>query len=189
MPSYIYTVKDRCTGEILCSGNPGACAAVIGCDQKYVWVLSEKGTRPVPDSKYSRFVVERTWDEKAAAMHGGKRTRDIECLDCGTPLENVSAKRKRCPECAEKWRKEYNRQKQRERRNLSKEACKLLDLDREQTETQEACAGCIYFYGRSTLAMTCNYIFCEGHSRGCPPGNPAESLCGQKEQMRGVRPA
>jgi len=94
----------------------------------------------------------------------------VVCADCGILMEGVSAKRRRCPECSAKYAKEYNRKRMRERRNLPPEAYDILEVDKSQMEMQRPCIGCAYFTGMSTYARTCNYIFVEDHSRGCPPG-------------------
>lgn len=170
MAAYIYTVKDRQTGEVLCKGYQQECGDFIGCDPKYVWVLSEKDIQPTPWSKYGQFKVEREWDEDVANAHGGRRSKNVVCADCGILMEGVSAKRRRCPECSAKYAKEYNRKRMRERRNLPPEAYDILEVDKSQMEMQRPCIGCAYFTGMSTYARTCNYIFVEDHSRGCPPG-------------------
>lgn len=170
MAAYIYTVKDWKTDEVLFRGYQQECGNFLGCDTKYVWVLSEKDTQKTPWSKYGKFKIEREWGEDVANAHGGRRSKNVICADCGTLMEGASAKRRRCPQCAEKWAKEYNRRQMRERRNLQQEVYSIVDVDKDQAEMQRPCIGCAYFTGMSAYARTCNYIFVEDHSRGCPPG-------------------
>lgn len=169
MAAYIYTVKDRQTGDVLFRGYQQECGDFIGCDPKYIWVLSEKKQQPTAKTKYAKYKVERAWDEGAISLHGGKREKDTSCLSCGKSLFGVISTRKRCPECAAKWKKDYNRQQMQARRNQPQTECSSLELDHIQADMQKPCIGCVYFTGMSTYARTCNYIFLEDHSRGCPP--------------------
>lgn len=170
MAAYIYTIKDRETEEILFRGRQTECAYFINCDPSYVWTLSERTEATVAKTKYAKYIVEREWDLGTESQHGGTRQKDTACLSCGKPLVGVVSTRKRCPECAPKWQKEYNRMKMRMRRNKQHALPGVQEADIEQIEMQKPCIGCAYFTGLSTYARTCNYIFLEDHSRGCPPG-------------------
>lgn len=180
MAAYIYTIKDRETEEILFRGRQTECAYFIDCDPSYVWTLSERTADPVAKTKYAKYIVEREWDASAESLHGGTRQKDTACLSCGKPLVGVISTRKRCPECAPKWQKEYNRLQMQMRRNQPQTLHGILDVDREQFEMQKPCIGCVYFTGMNTYARTCNYIFMEDHSRGCPAGKKCTKRKEQK---------
>lgn len=180
MAAYIYTVKDRQTDEILFKGYQRECGDIIGCDPKYIRVLSEKERQSKASTKYSKFKVERQWDERAANVHGGKRIRDMVCRDCGILMKDASAKRQRCPECAAKWAVEHNRIQMRQRRNQEKTISVTGDVATLQARMQAPCLGCVYFTGELTYASACNYIFIENKRRPCPPGK----ACTEKTMRR-----
>ena len=180
MAAYIYTIKDRNTEEVLFQGRQTECANFIDCDPAYVWTLSERTQAPTANTKYAKYKVEREWDANVDSLHGGRREKDTICLSCGKSLTGVASTRKRCPECAPKWQKEYNRHKMRMQREKQQDLPRMQEVDVKQREMQEPCIGCAYFTGLSTYARTCNYIFLENHSRGCPPG----SKCTKRKQQR-----
>lgn len=180
MAAYIYTIKDRETKEVLFRGRQTECAEFIDCDPAYVWTLSERTQAPAAKTKYAKYKVEREWDVSAESLHGGRREKDTACLSCGKPLVGVISTRKCCPECAPKWQKEYNRMKMRMRRNKQQDFPTAQDEDIAQLEMQKPCIGCVYFTGMNTYARTCNYIFVEDHSRGCPPG----AKCTKRKEQR-----
>ena len=180
MAAYIYTIKDRETKEVLFRGRQTECAYFIDCDPSYVWTLSERTEAPIAKTKYAKYIVEREWDSSAESQHGGIRQKDTVCLSCGKPLVGVASTRKRCPGCAEKWNKEHKRLQNQIRRNQPQALRGIKDIDREQFEMQKPCVGCAYFTGLSTYARTCNYIFLEDRSRGCPPG----AKCTKRKEQR-----
>lgn len=46
------------------------------------------------------------------------------------------------------------------------------------------CRDCVYFFGINDPSCTCNYIFMEGHSRGCPPGDECTVKVKRKRKRR-----
>ena len=96
---------------------------------------------------------------------GGPRKKDVVCIDCGLLMENASAHRKRCPECAQKYTREQNLLRMRALRNQTEASRYIPPLD------TPSCAECFYFGGLTLGGRTCNYIFIVGKRRPCPPGD------------------
>jgi hypothetical protein len=180
MAAYIYTIKDRETEEVLFRGRQRECGDFINCDPKYIWTLSERTEEYAVKTKYAKYKIEREWDTSVESFHGGSRKKNTACLSCGKPLVGVASTRKRCPECAEKWNREHKRLQAQIRRNQPQSLRGIKDIDSEQFEMQKPCIGCAYFTGLSAYARTCNYIFLEDHSRGCPPGSKCTKRKPQK---------
>lgn len=169
-----YTIKDRQTGEILCQGTQKECADYIGCGVKYLVELgrTQPEYKTPSKSKYAKYKVER--QVFGETKRGGSRRKDVTCLDCGVLMQDVSATRKRCPECAKKYRHEQNRNHMREVRNSSPWRQSIPNKNRT------GCEGCVYYGG--DYFQCCNYIFIKNKRRPCPPGKG----CTVKE-MRKVR--
>ena len=87
------------------------------------------------------------------------------CEDCGVMMENVSPIRKYCYACARVRRNECEA-KLREKRRVERTGS--LQPKAISNPYAKYCKGCMYWGGESCTC--CNYIFYEGHSRGCPPG-------------------
>lgn len=161
MAEYLYTIKDRQTDEILCQGSRRECAEYIGCQDGYLWDLSMRDRAHEKNSRYSMYKVER--NVQGEHRLGGLRTKNVVCCDCGVLMENASAKRKRCPECAYKDALYQKRMRMRQRRNLEH-----LPPPIPSIPGREHCEGCVYFQGEIT--KMCAYIFIKGERRPCPPG-------------------
>lgn len=101
-------------------------------------------------------------------MASTKRS-DKPCEGCGVLLVNVVAGRKYCYECAKKRQREYQRAYAiRERSKKGKSKAPQVPT---ANPNKEYCKGCVYWGCRHYVGNSCcNYIFIEGHSRGCPPG-------------------
>lgn len=157
MAAYIYTIKDRESGKVLFSGREVECSKFLGTDPKTIYYLVTRDTDPKKSYKFGRYKVER--ELRADAPRGGDRRKDTVCCDCGIPLPGVGAKRKRCPDCAEKrkmlWHVEHRG---------------VVPRGVTAEELQRPCKGCSYLGGGIYIDRTCNYIFMEGHRRPCPPG-------------------
>ena len=92
---------------------------------------------------------------------------DKPCEDCGALLVGVFPTRRFCSVCAKK------------RQQVSKKAYKIIRPKKEKQQVQGSpiinhnakyCKGCVYWGGDYVNNFCCNYIFCEGHRRPCPPG-------------------
>ena len=156
MAAYIYTVKDRQTGEELFAGREEPCAKFLDCSVGYLRSLARR--EDIPDkSQWAHVAVERQLEDTARI-----------CVDCGAEMVNVSPKRKRCPKCARKRNQELMRS--------YKESHQVHRRDEKtaqgpsQAEMQKPCIGCAYFGGENNLNNSCNYIFIVGKRRPCPPG-------------------
>lgn len=162
MAAYIYTIKNRETGEVLRQGTKQQCAEYIGTSSEYIRMLAVQDRVYENPTKFSTYKVERHVDGER--NKGGSRKKDIICLDCGLLMENASAHRKRCPECALKYTRAQNLLKIRSLRNQAEASRYIPPLD------TSSCAGCFYFSGVTLGGRTCNYIFIVGKRRPCPPG-------------------
>ena len=160
MDTYIYTVKDRETGEILFRGDADACAEFVGCPSHNIPALATRPPEYKRKSRYSMYLVERHSDGNPT--RGGERRKDIKCCDCGVLMKNVGANRRRCPECSYNYSLVKNREYM---RNLLGIKSPLAPI---HNPNSKYCEGCIYFQGDSMRC--CNYIFIVGNRRPCPPG-------------------
>ena len=109
---------------------------------------------------------------------GGARTKDVVCCDCGALMEGVSAKRKRCPECAHKHKTDITREGMRRLRGSAPVESSMM----ENRDT-DGCEGCIFFRGGFEVNRCCNYIFIMKKRRPCPPGEG----CTVKIERKGYR--
>lgn len=159
MDSYIYTVKDRETGNILFRGNVEACAEFMGCDSHHIPALATRPQVYKRKSRYSMYQVERYG---ATPKVGGARRKDVECCDCGILMKNVGASCKRCPECQEQHALIQNREYMRRVKGITMLPAPI------QNPNSKYCEDCVYFQGYSMRC--CNYIFIEDKRRPCPPG-------------------
>lgn len=174
MTEYVFTVRDRQTGEILCQGERGKCANYIGCTDRYIMDLATKNWEYRTETKYSKYKVEvQVFGE---ATHGGRRNKDIVCCDCGVLLENAIAHRKRCPACARKYTLEQNREQMRTWRATGSVAQPYI-----KKAPNSHCEGCVYFRGLFEINRCCNYYFDTGERRPCPPW---DSCTVKKERKR-----
>lgn len=95
---------------------------------------------------------------------------DKYCEDCGTLLVNVPIARRLCRPCAIKRQAEYQREYRKKRRE-QKEAKGVTHQVPTVNPNKKYCKDCVYWGCRHYVGNSCcNYIFIEGHSRGCPPG-------------------
>lgn len=144
MGVYIYTIKDRLSGEVLYAGRKAAAARYLGCSENYLYKLALRKYRTGDKSPYGRMEISRQCQEW------------VRCVDCGAEIPGANSSRVRCDAC-NKARKRERDEKRRKKKSL-------------QEELQKGCIGCFYFRGSIYTNRCCNYIFIEGHSRGCPPG-------------------
>lgn len=156
MGAYIYKVTDRVTGEVLFTGREGETAKYLGCSQKYVCKLGQRNGRPGKGAIISYVNVSREWTEIP-----------VYCLDCGVEIQGAGPRRERCDEC----RKKRNIKASEAFRENKKQGRKnVIECATSRAQLQKDCIGCFYYGGENYINRTCNYIFIEGHSRGCPPG-------------------
>ena len=163
MAEYLFTVKDRQTGEILFRGSSQECADYIGCEKRYIRDLIRNKPEYKKNTKYSMYEVERYVFEKG--KRGGSRKKDVVCEDCGLLMKNVHCRTIRCPECARKYN---NRSKAQRMREIRGEAPKPKPTTPIRNPNAKYCEGCVYYEGGFT--KMCSYIFIKGKSRPCPPG-------------------
>ena len=176
MDAYLFTVKDRQTGEVLCQGSAIKCADYIGCAQSYIRYMSGGYIKYISKAKtkHSRYKVER--QAIGELKRGGAKKKDVTCWDCGTLMENVSAHRKRCSECQRKHTLKQKKRKMREIRNG-------LEQPKIFNKNKSGCEGCVYFFGDYEVNKCCNYIFIEDKRRPCPPGKD----CTVRIERKGYR--
>lgn len=175
MAEYLFTVKDRQTGEILCQGTKQECADYIGCDESYIRGLIRTQPEYKGKTKYSEYKVER--QVFGEIKHGGARKSDVTCMDCGLLMKNASATRKRCPECQRKHHLEENKHYMREVRNTT------VAKPKKTKKGETGCEGCVYFFADYAVNNCCNYIFIKDKPRPCPPGKD----CTVKIERKGYR--
>jgi hypothetical protein len=106
---------------------------------------------------------------------------DKNCEDCGTLLVQVSPTRMFCYDCAKKRqkavKKHYNTVKRKEKI--------VLQGSPIPNPNAKYCKGCKYWYGSYEGYAMCNYIFCVGHRRPCPPGKDCtEKVAGKRKRSR-----
>ena len=97
----------------------------------------------------------------------GSAKVDKNCEDCGVLIEQVFVTRRFCSDCAKKREKE-----QKKTYNTVKVKKKKPRVQGSPIINHNAkyCKGCVYWFGAYESNEVCNYIFCKGHSRPCPPG-------------------
>ena len=157
MGIYIYTVMDRKTGKILYSGKERDAAEYVGCSREYMRQLASHGTQPIKRTAFGHLVVSREWEEIK-----------VFCADCGQEIPNAAPTRERCDVCRERrlrQQAEQHRKKAKEQKGVNRAVYPM-----SQAELQRPCIGCLYFGGENNINKPCNYIFIEGHRRGCQPG-------------------
>jgi hypothetical protein len=173
MAEYIYTVKDRQTGEVLCKGSAIECSEIIGCDHDYVRRLALAEPKRSTNAKYYMYLVER--EMFGEPKRGGARRKDVTCLGCGLLMKNAHSRTLRCPECAKKHNRISNAQRMCEIRGTAPRPSPI------RNPNAKYCVGCVYYQGEITKC--CNYIFIKGKSRPCPPGKD----CTEKIERKGYR--
>lgn len=163
MAGYLYMVKDRQTGEILCQGSAKKCADFLGCPNRYIRYLIWKQPEYKAVNKYSAYKVER--QVIGEVKRGGAHKRDTICCDCGVLMVNVSTSRRRCPECSRKHYLEHKREKMRMMRSGGAYASRNIPKAKNHD-----CEGCIHFRGDFEINRCCNYYLDTGKRRPCPAG-------------------
>lgn len=154
MAVYIYTVKDRETGEELLQGREGACARYLDCSEDYVRTLAKRERAP-SKTRFGHVVVERCLEDVP-----------VRCVDCRVVIPNAGPMCKRCPECARRRNLEQARRNRQEHPTVGS----TRDISEAQARMQRPCIGCAYFGGENNVNNSCNYIFIEDKRRPCPPG-------------------
>jgi len=97
--------------------------------------------------------------------------RDKLCEECGIIMKNVMPQRRLCSDCMKKHRKRAPvTHHVAFRRGPNSFEKKKKSEPIRPPKPDEACKGCQYWRGSTPGFYCCNYIFDEGHSRGCPPG-------------------
>jgi hypothetical protein len=105
---------------------------------------------------------------------------DKKCEDCGALLIQVYPSRKYCDACGKK-------------RQNEKKAHYRTVKGRKGSDTvapipnpnAKYCKGCMYWWGAFEGYEVCNYIFCKGHRRPCPPGKDCtEKVIGKMKRSR-----
>ena len=164
---YLYTIKDRKTGEILFVGGEGASARFLGCDASYVRTLALRDKSTAIRSFYGDKEVTREWTDSS-----------VECKLCGITIHGARPNRKYCPDCAQKIKRNHNSEGI--PMQCLQEEGTYMHIQEKQRQMQERCHGCDYFGGENYMNATCNYLFIVGHSRGCLPG----AECTQRKEKR-----
>lgn len=158
MGRYLYTIKDKNTGNVLFVGGEGAAARFLDCDTNYLCSLARRTAVTGKQTTYGDKEVMREWVETVVA-----------CQCCGIEMKNVRPNQLYCPECAKK-RKNSRNSKGVEMQCLQEDGT-MISVDEKQREMQKRCHGCVYFGGEKYMNASCNYLFIVGHSRGCPGGD------------------
>ena len=156
MGRYLYTIKDKETGEVLFVGGEGASAKFLDCEPSYMSALGRNASTE-KRTIYGDKVITREWTDTS-----------VECMRCGITIKNTCANQKYCTNCA-RMRRKLSRNKGIQIQYLQEDGI-LLRIQEKQQLMQERCHGCIYFGAENYMNATCNYLFIVGHSRGCPPG-------------------
>ena len=99
-------------------------------------------------------------------MAGAKKV-DKNCEDCGVLMEQVFVTRRLCSDCAKKRQKEQKKTYNVIRQKKQKPVLHGTPIINHNAKY---CKDCVYWGGDYVNNACCNYIFCEGHSRPCPPG-------------------
>lgn len=157
MGRWLYTIKDRKTGEVLFVGGEGASARFLDCEPAYMTSLARRNTTTGKRTVYGDKVVTREWADTS-----------VECQQCGVTIKNAKPNQKYCYNCVRK-RKRYSN-KEGILLSCLQEDGTMMQIQEKQRQMQERCHGCIYFGAERYMNATCNYLFIVGHSRGCPPG-------------------
>lgn len=176
MAEYIYTVKDRETGEILFRGGYRESAEFIGCTANHIIALATIPYEYKTKTKYSQYKVERNC--QGTPRPGGARLKDIACCDCGVLMENVGARRQRCDECQAKHKIIQNREYMRSIRGIQTAFTPI-----KPNASRRYCEGCVYYKGEYEMNLCCNYMLDTGKRRPCPPGKG----CTVKTRKKGYR--
>lgn len=161
MAEYIYTIKDRETGEILLKGLCAECCAYLGCSPSQISALATIPHEYKVKTKFSKYKVERFSEDRP--QMGGKRLTDTVCVDCGAKLEQVGANRKRCDDCAKK----RNRKNRAEYMRRVRQTTGRVEHPKP---VKDYCEGCIFYDGEYDSNKCCNYFLDTGMRRPCPPG-------------------
>lgn len=157
MGRYLYTIKDRKTGEILFVGGEGDSARFLDCDPSYMSSLARRCTLAGKRTLYGDKEITRE-----------QVNVDVQCQVCGVTIKNASPNRKYCSACARKVHRKRNDEGI--TMQCLQEDGTYIDVNEKKRQMQAACRGCFYFGGENYMNATCNYLFIVGHSRGCPPG-------------------
>ena len=63
----------------------------------------------------------------------------------------------------------------------------LKCIESECFRNAKYCRDCVYWGGEYTNNYCCNYIFCEGHRRPCPPGKDCtEKIIGKRKWKKSL---
>ena len=176
MSGYLYTIKDRQTGEVLLQGTRQECADYMGCDSSWVIDLATKDRVYTAKTKCSKYKVER--QVIGEVKPGGAHKRDYICCDCGVLMKNVSTSRRRCLECSRKHNRDANRARMRRLRETG-----LVASPKIKKANNNWCEGCIYFRGEFEINRCCNYYLDTDKRRPCPPGEG----CTVRVERKGYR--
>ena len=107
---------------------------------------------------------------------------DKNCEDCGVLLVQVSPGRRLCYDCAKKRQQVKKRPYKKVMPKKKKESEHGTPITNPNAKY---CKGCVYWGGGSANNACCNYIFCVGHSRPCPPGKDCtEKVVNKRRRMR-----
>lgn len=157
MSVYIYTIRDRESGETLFTGGEYAASRFLGCGRSHLRKLAKTERLSNKKTFYSWAHIERS-----------KCIMPQKCVDCGAELPGAAGMRRRCDACNTARRLEQQKGYTNKRKAVAPKS--VVEIAQEQRKLQEPCDGCAYFGGEHYINRSCNYIFIEGHSRGCPPG-------------------
>jgi hypothetical protein len=106
---------------------------------------------------------------------------DKPCEDCGVLMEGVSHQKRLCCDCARKREKARIRTYKIIVQKKPKPVLKGTPIINPHAKY---CKGCVYWGGDYLNNYCCNYIFCEGHSRPCPPGKDCtEKVVGKRKRL------
>ena len=173
MAGYLFTVKDRQTGEILYQGWAKDCAGFLGCTTSYLRELARLQPEHKANTKYAKYKVER--QACGEVKPGGAHKRDTICCDCGVLMVNVSTSRRRCPECSRIHDLKHKREKMRMMRSGG--VCASLKIPKAKNNY---CEGCIHFRGDFEINRCCNYYLDTGKRRPCAFGDGCTVKQGRK---------
>ena len=109
---------------------------------------------------------------------------DKNCEDCGVLMEGVFPTKRFCKECAKKRQKAQKKVYKRVRGPKPKIVLQGTPIINKNAKY---CRDCVYWGGEYTNNYCCNYIFCEGHRRPCPPGKDCtEKIIGKRKWKKAL---
>ena len=107
---------------------------------------------------------------------------DKPCEDCGNLMMQVPPIRKYCYACADERRKIRRKQNKAAKKTSGEPIILGTPIP---NPNRKYCTGCIYWSGAYESSACCNYIFCVGHSRPCPPGKDCtEKVTGRRRRKK-----